>query len=80
LEQLGIHPLHFGIIMIMKLSSVCDSAVGTCSFRGAALPNTRDLSDRHIVPLYIAMVAALLLTIYVPAISMWLPEKLGLLR
>lgn len=81
-EQLGIHPLHFGIIMIMNLCiGLCTPPVGTCLFLGCSIAKTGVTKViRYIVPLYIAMIAALLLTIYVPAITMWLPEKLGLLR
>jgi TRAP-type C4-dicarboxylate transport system permease large subunit len=35
---------------------------------------------RHILPFFAAMVMVLIITMYFPAISLWLPEKLGLLK
>ena len=35
---------------------------------------------RHILPFFIAMIVVLLICTYVPAITMWLPEKLGFVK
>lgn len=45
-EMFGIHPLHFGIIMIMNLCiGLCTPPVGTCLFRlGAGLPKRQVLN------------------------------------
>ncbi|MBN1577352.1 MAG: TRAP transporter large permease [Chitinispirillaceae bacterium] len=81
-EQLGVHPLHFGIIMIMNLCiGLCTPPVGTCLFLGCSVGGTTVTKViRYIVPFFIAMVVTLLITIYVPGISMWLPGKLGLVK
>ncbi len=81
-ERLGIHPLHFGIIMIMNLCiGLCTPPVGTCLFLGCGIGGTTVTRIlRHIVPFFIVMAVILLVTIYVPAVSMWLPGKLGLLK
>jgi tripartite ATP-independent transporter DctM subunit len=81
-EQLGIHPLHFGIIMIMNLCiGLCTPPVGTCLFLGCSIAGTTVTKVvRYIVPFFIAMIVTLLITIYVPAISMWLPGMLGLVK
>ncbi len=81
-SQLGIHPLHFGIIMIMNLCiGLCTPPVGTCLFLGCSIAKTSvGAVIRRIIPFYIAMIAVLLITIYIPSVSMWLPGKLGLVR
>ena len=81
-EQLGIHPLQFGIIMIMNLCiGLCTPPVGTCLFLGCSIGSTTVTKVlRHILPFFAAMVMVLIITMYFPAISLWLPEKLGLLK
>ncbi|MBN1307143.1 MAG: TRAP transporter large permease, partial [Chitinispirillaceae bacterium] len=80
--QLGIHPLHFGIIMIMNLCiGLCTPPVGTCLFLGCSIGGTTVTKViRYIIPFFIAMIVTLLVTIYVPGISMWLPAKCGLVK
>jgi tripartite ATP-independent transporter DctM subunit len=81
-EKLGVHPLHFGIIMIMNLNiGLCTPPVGTCLFLGCGIAETTVTKViRHILPFYASMVITLLITTYVPEISMWLPDKLGLIK
>lgn len=81
-ELLGIHPLHFGIIMIMNLCiGLCTPPVGTCLFLGCSIGGTTVTKVlRHIVPFFIVMTVVLIITMYFPAISLWLPEMLGLLK
>jgi tripartite ATP-independent transporter DctM subunit len=82
IEKLGMHPLHFGIIMIMNLCiGLCTPPVGTCLFLGCSLAGTTVTKViRHILPFFIAMVITLLITTYVPELTMWLPEKIGLIK
>jgi tripartite ATP-independent transporter DctM subunit len=81
-ERLGLHPLHFGIVMIMNLCiGLCTPPVGTCLFLGCGIAETTVTKVmRHILPFFFAMVAALLICTFVPQISMWVPEKLGFVR
>jgi tripartite ATP-independent transporter DctM subunit len=80
--KFGIHPLHFGIILIMNLCiGLCTPPVGTCLFLGCGIAQTTvSKVMRHILPFYMAMIAALLLCTYIPALSMWLPEQLQLIK
>ncbi len=80
--RLGLHPLHFGIVMIMNLCiGLCTPPVGTCLFLGCGIANTTVTKVlRHIVPFFIAMIAALLLSTFIPQISMFIPEKLGFVK
>lgn len=81
-DTFGIHPLHFGIIMIMNLCiGLCTPPVGTCLFLGCGIAETTVTKVmRQILPFYAAMIIVLFLCSYMPVLSMWLPEQLGLLK
>ncbi len=75
---LGMDPIHFGIIMITNLCiGLCTPPVGTCLFVGCSVGkgNIAKVS-RAMIPFYIAMIIALMLISYFPAISLWLPSFL----
>ncbi len=78
----GVHPLHFGIIMIMNLCiGLCTPPVGTCLFLGCGIAETTVTKVmKQIVYFYAAMVTVLLICSYVPSLSLWLPKQLGLLK
>jgi tripartite ATP-independent transporter DctM subunit len=80
--QFGINPLHFGIIMIMNLCiGLCTPPVGTCLFLGCGIAKTNVTKVmKQILPFYAAMVLALFICSYIPQLSLWLPEQLGLLK
>ena len=75
---LGIDPVQFGIILLVNLGlGLCTPPVGSCLFVGCAvgkLPMEKAL--RTIWPFYIAILVALMLITFVPAISMTLPNLL----
>lgn len=78
--QLGMHPVHFGIMMITNLCiGLCTPPVGTCLFVGCGVGKT-SIADvtRPMIPFFIAMLIALLLITYVPSICMGLPGLFGL--
>jgi len=79
---LGIHPLHFGILMIMNLCiGLCTPPVGTCLFLGCGIADTTVTKILgKLIPFFIAMVITLFICTYMPVLSMWLPETLGLLK
>jgi len=81
-EKLGLHPLHFGIIIIMNLCiGLCTPPVGTCLFLGCGVVQTTVTKVmRHILPFFVAMIVTLLICTFVPEISMWLPDKLGFVK
>ena len=78
--ELGIDPVHFGIIMILNLSiGLCTPPVGTVLFVGVGVAKTTIVKVvRPLLPLFIAMIVALLLITYFPEISLWLPRLFGL--
>ena len=77
---LGMHPVHFGIMMIANLCiGLCTPPVGTCLFLGCGVGKTTIAAvTRPMLPFFAAMIVALLLITYCPPISLWLPHKLGL--
>ena len=68
----GIDPIHFGIMMIMNLSiGTLTPPVGTAMLTTCSITKTK-IEDflKEIVPFWIALLIALLLITYVPAISL----------
>lgn len=79
--EIGISPLHFGIMIVLNLCiGLCTPPVGNVLFLSCAIANTTiSRMLRPLLPMYAAMIAALLLVTYVPAVSEWLPRALGLI-
>jgi tripartite ATP-independent transporter DctM subunit len=77
--SLGIDPTHFGIIMVLNLCiGLCTPPVGSVLFIGCGVAKTSIASVvRPLMPLFLAMIAALMIVTYVPAISLWLPRAFG---
>lgn len=78
--QMGMSPVHFGILLITNLCiGLCTPPVGTCLFVGCGVGGTSLAKVLpSLIPLFIAMFIGLLLITFVPGISMWLPNLLGL--
>ncbi|MCJ7692057.1 MAG: TRAP transporter large permease subunit, partial [Sedimentisphaerales bacterium] len=81
-KNLGMDPLHFGIIMIMNLCiGLCTPPVGTCLFLGCGIAQTTVTKVmRHILPFFAAMIIVLFICTYVPAISLVLPRLFGFIK
>lgn len=79
--ELGMSPLHFGIVMILNLCiGLCTPPVGSVLFVGASIGKTSITSlIRPLLPMYAVMFLVLILVTYVPAISEYLPRALGLI-
>jgi tripartite ATP-independent transporter DctM subunit len=77
--QLGMTPLHFGIMMVLNLCiGLCTPPVGSVLFVGCSIGKTSITSMvRPLLPLYVAMILALLLVTYIPDLSLLLPRLLG---
>ncbi len=78
--KLGVDPVLFGMIMLLNLGiGLCHPPVGAILFVGCAVGNvTIEQVLRRIWPFYAVMFAVLMLVTYLPAISLWLPHRLGL--
>jgi tripartite ATP-independent transporter DctM subunit len=80
--ELGMHPLHFGILMIANLCiGLCTPPVGSCLFIGCSVGKVK-MSEvaKPMIPFFLAMGVALLLITYIPVLSMFLPELAGLVK
>ncbi|WP_231514862.1 TRAP transporter large permease [Oceanobacillus salinisoli] len=77
--ELGIDPIHFGVIMIFNLAiGLITPPVGVNLFVSAGVMKLKiEQVIRGIIPLLITMIIILLLVTYVPDISMWLVNLLG---
>jgi TRAP-type C4-dicarboxylate transport system permease large subunit len=75
--ELGMHPVHFGIMMIANLCiGLCTPPVGTCLFIGCGVGKTTIAKvTKTMLPFFGAMIAALMVITYVPASSLWLPVQ-----
>ncbi len=77
----GIDPIHFGILMVFNLCvGVITPPVGTVLFVGARIGKVEMESViRPLLPYYAAIFVVLLLVVYLPDLSLWLPRLLGLM-
>ncbi len=78
-QEMGMDPVHFGIIMVLNLSiGLCTPPVGSVLFVGVGVAGTSiQKVVKPLLPLFIAMIVALLIVTYVPRLSLWLPEVFG---
>ena len=78
--SLGIHPLHFGIIMIVNVNiALMTPPLGACLFVACSISRiSLESISKEILPFIAVEAAVLILVTYVPAISMTIPKLLGL--
>jgi tripartite ATP-independent transporter DctM subunit len=78
--KLGMDPVHFGIIMVLNLCiGLCTPPVGSVLFVGVGIAKTTiEKVVRPLLPLFVAMIIALILVTYIPALSLWLPSLFDL--
>jgi tripartite ATP-independent transporter DctM subunit len=78
--KLGLDPVHFGIIMVLNLCiGLCTPPVGSVLFVGVGIAKTTiEKVVKPLLPLFVAMIIALMLVTYIPALSLWLPSLFDL--
>jgi len=78
--SLGMDPTHFGIVMVLNLTiGLCTPPVGSVLFVGVGVAGTTiQKVIKPLLPLFIAMLVALMLVTYFPQLSLWLPGLFGL--
>lgn len=77
---LGMDPVHFGIVMVLNLCiGLCTPPVGTILFVGSGVAKI-SVSQviKTLLPFLAIMILVLLLILYIPQITMLLPNLLGL--
>jgi tripartite ATP-independent transporter DctM subunit len=78
-QDFGIDPVHFGIVMIMNLCiGLCTPPVGTALFLGCGIGKTTVSNViKPLIPFFLTMLVVLFLTMYVESISLFLPNLFG---
>ncbi len=81
-RELGMSDIQFGIMMIANLCiGLCTPPVGSCLFLGCGIGRTSIANvTKPMIPFFLAMIAAVLLITFIPALSEWLPDAAGLLK
>jgi tripartite ATP-independent transporter DctM subunit len=77
---LGIDPIQFGIIMVLNLCiGLCTPPVGSVLFVGIGIAKTSiEKVIRPLIPMFLAMILALMLITFIPQITLWLPKMFDL--
>lgn len=79
--ELGMDPIHFGIIMIMNLCiGLCTPPVGSVLFVGCSVADLKiQQVIKPLLPLFLVMIGVLLLITYFPDLTLWLPRAFDLI-
>lgn len=77
----GINPVHFGIMMVFNLCiGTITPPVGPVLFVGAKVAGV-SIEDvfRRLLPFFAALIVMLMVVIFTPSLSLWLPTTIGLI-
>jgi len=80
--NLGVNPVHLGILMVVNMEvGLCHPPVGLNLYVGSGIAKM-GISEITIavLPWLCAMLIFLFMVTYIPEISLWLPQTLGVLR
>jgi len=78
--KLGVHPLHFGTVVVIAMGlGLFSPPIGlglfaTCAITGTKLENVWRPMMKYLAVLFVV----LMVLVFVPAFSLWLPARLGL--
>jgi tripartite ATP-independent transporter DctM subunit len=77
--QLGMDPVHFGIMITMNLCiGSITPPVGNCLFIGSKVGNVSiDSVIKPLLPYYFVIIIGLLITTFVPELTLWIPRITG---
>ncbi|KER02740.1 TRAP transporter large permease [Photorhabdus temperata] len=77
-QNMGVDPVHFGIIMTFNLAiGICTPPVGSALFVGCSIGEVSiNQVLKPLVPMYCALIIALMLVTFMPQLSLWLPKML----
>lgn len=77
----GMNPVHFGLMMVMNLCvGTLTPPVGAILFAGCRIGNvTIEQVIRTLIPFFVAVLIALMMVTFIPALSLALPQALGLI-
>ena len=76
---LGIDPVHFGVVSVVNMMiGLITPPIGELVFLMAGVTGIKVAEiSREIWPFLVVLIALLLVLVYVPAITLWLPETMG---
>ncbi|MBW2147802.1 MAG: TRAP transporter large permease [Deltaproteobacteria bacterium] len=82
IDQIGLHPLHFGMIMIVNLTvGLATPPVGLTLFAACGVSNvTFEQLVRRIIPFIMMEFIVILLVTYIPFFSTFLPRAFGYIK
>jgi len=80
-EDLGMNPVHFGIMMVANLCiGLLTPPVGSALFVGCSISGVKiQQLIKPLLPFYAALLIALMMIVYIPPISLFIPQLLGLM-
>ncbi|WP_046113344.1 TRAP transporter large permease [Aquincola tertiaricarbonis] len=80
--KMGIDPVHFGLIIVLNLMvGLLHPPLGMVLFVLARISRLSvERTTMAILPWLVPLVGALIAITYVPALTLWLPQQLGLLK
>lgn len=81
-QYYGIHPVHFGIMMVFNMCiAVISPPSAPVLFVGARVAGLK-VEDviKPLMPFFLSLIAMLLVIQFVPELSLWLPRAAGLIR
>lgn len=80
--DMGIHPVHFGIIMVINLCiGLCTPPVGTLLFVGSGVAKIEITTViKPILPFLAIMIILLFIITYIPEITLYLPKLFGVIE
>jgi tripartite ATP-independent transporter DctM subunit len=78
----GMDPIQFGVVLIFNLAiGLCTPPVGSALFVGCGIAKLPiEKVTKALLPMYGAMFIGLMLVTYIPALTMWLPRFMGVLK
>jgi tripartite ATP-independent transporter DctM subunit len=80
--QIGIDPVHFGIIMMFNLCvGITTPPVGAALFVGCSISDVSiEKATRRLIPFFVATIIGLMIVTYVPALSLTIPRMAGMIQ
>lgn len=80
-EEFDIDPVHFGTMIVLNLSlGTITPPVGNVLFIASRVGEQRiEPVIRRLVPFFAVLAVVLLVIVFVPEVSLWLPDRFGLL-
>ena len=77
--KIGIHPLHFGTVMCLNLTiGLATPPLGACLFTCCAVGKVSlEGISKEVWPFIVALIIAVLLVTYIPALTLTVPKLLG---